>query len=302
MAYGSRPIGTFANHMLHLQADRAALKMGDGSGVDMKFIVVDKQNRKGSVCNGMGSYFGKWFENFSRKAGRIVVDPWKIMYCVVRRMNMKDIKKVTNPLTIIAIFAALAEIAGTGVLLGLNVDLQKVFIWFVMLFPILLVGLFFVTLNYNPKVLYAPSDFTDENNFLNLFADRIQLENSLSEVSMIVAESKEVISNDSNESKDLIIQNLNEKIQTMQNILNESNERHSVLMSDATLENSLRKLPFLQFKALSKICEYPEGISLDFWRDRPSSLAAIEKLIDQGLIQISDGKATAHEIIRKALS
>ncbi|WP_141639048.1 hypothetical protein [Paenibacillus riograndensis] len=25
-------------------ADRAALKMGDGSGVDMKFIVIDKQN------------------------------------------------------------------------------------------------------------------------------------------------------------------------------------------------------------------------------------------------------------------
>jgi hypothetical protein len=30
--------------MLHRQADRAALKMSDGSGVDMKFIVVDKQN------------------------------------------------------------------------------------------------------------------------------------------------------------------------------------------------------------------------------------------------------------------
>nr|WP_268796264.1 hypothetical protein [Paenibacillus sp. Soil750] len=39
MAYGSRPIGTFAN-----QADRAALKMCDGSGVDMNFIVIDKQN------------------------------------------------------------------------------------------------------------------------------------------------------------------------------------------------------------------------------------------------------------------
>lgn len=37
-----------------------------------------------------------------------------------------------------------------------------------MVFPIVLVGAFFVTLNLNHKVLYSPSDFTDEVNFIRL--------------------------------------------------------------------------------------------------------------------------------------
>jgi hypothetical protein len=38
-----------------------------------------------------------------------------------------------------------------------------------MAFPTLLILLFFITLNFNYKVLYAPSDFKDEDNFLKLF-------------------------------------------------------------------------------------------------------------------------------------
>lgn len=68
-------------------------------------------------------------------------------------------------------FAGLAEVAGTVVLPFVEKDLQRLFIWYIMGFPILLVVLFFITLNKNPKVLYAPSDFEDESNFMKLLMD-----------------------------------------------------------------------------------------------------------------------------------
>lgn len=74
--------------------------------------------------------------------------------------------RISNPLTIIAIFAALAEIAGTISLGIVDASLQSVFVWFVMLFPVLLVASFFLTLNFNPKVLYAPADFRDDKSFI----------------------------------------------------------------------------------------------------------------------------------------
>src|SRR5260370_21059054 len=80
---------------------------------------------------------------------------------------IEKLKAVNNPLTIIAIFAALAEIAGTAALATVDKSLQGTFVWFVMCFPVLLVLAFFATLNFNPKVLYAPSDFKNEENFLS---------------------------------------------------------------------------------------------------------------------------------------
>ena len=38
-----------------------------------------------------------------------------------------------------------------------------------MFFPVYLVGAFFLILNYNHKVLYAPSDYKNEDNFLKSF-------------------------------------------------------------------------------------------------------------------------------------
>lgn len=75
-------------------------------------------------------------------------------------------KKVSNPLTIVAIFVGLAEIAGTTVLPFVTPELQKIFIWYVMGLPILLVILFFITWNFNSKVLYSPNDFSDERNYM----------------------------------------------------------------------------------------------------------------------------------------
>jgi len=79
---------------------------------------------------------------------------------------IEKIPLVKNPLTIVAIFAGLAEIGGTIVLPLLDSDIQSIFVWYVMGFPTLLVILFFLTLNFNHRVLYAPSDYTDEANFM----------------------------------------------------------------------------------------------------------------------------------------
>lgn len=79
---------------------------------------------------------------------------------------LERIKPIGNPLTIIAIFAGLAEVLGTIALKLVAAESQATFIWFVMLFPTLIVLLFFATLNFNNKVLYAPSDYKDEENFL----------------------------------------------------------------------------------------------------------------------------------------
>jgi hypothetical protein len=75
---------------------------------------------------------------------------------------------VKNPLTVIAIFAGIAEISGTAVLPLIAPVNQALYIWFLMLFPFALISLFFVTLNFNHRVLYAPSDFRDEDNFVNI--------------------------------------------------------------------------------------------------------------------------------------
>ena len=100
---------------------------------------------------------------------------------------MKTTSAVKNPLTVIAIFAGLAEVAGTVVLPFVAETNQLTYIWFLMVFPTLLVLLFFLTLNKNPKVLYAPSDFRDESNYMKIFRPSstterlVKLENEVQE-------------------------------------------------------------------------------------------------------------------------
>ena len=90
-------------------------------------------------------------------------------------------KKITNPLTIVGIFSGVAEIAGTTVLAFLSPELQALFIWYVMLFPVLLVLLFFITWNFNSEVLYSPGDFQDEKNFLVYHANKTSFDSSVKE-------------------------------------------------------------------------------------------------------------------------
>lgn len=82
---------------------------------------------------------------------------------------IEKITHIKNPLTVIAIFSAVAEISGTTILPFISTENQSTYIWFLMLFPTLLVIIFFITLNFNHKVLYAPSDYKNETNFLRSF-------------------------------------------------------------------------------------------------------------------------------------
>ena len=82
---------------------------------------------------------------------------------------MKEkIQHVKNPLTIIAIFSGISEISASAVLPFISESLQKTFIWFVIIFPFVLILLFFITLWTKHHVLYAPSDFKSDESFLKV--------------------------------------------------------------------------------------------------------------------------------------
>jgi hypothetical protein len=76
-------------------------------------------------------------------------------------------KPVTNPLTIIAIFAGIIEASSLASLPFLEGHSQDIYTWFLVGFPPFLTLLFFVTLNFNHKTLYSPSEFNDPQDFLN---------------------------------------------------------------------------------------------------------------------------------------
>ena len=87
---------------------------------------------------------------------------------------MREHSAIRNPLTVIAIFAGIAEVSGTVVLPLLHLQQQATFMWFVMGFPCLLVSMFFATLWKKHEVLYAPSDFRDDSGFLEAHRSRTE--------------------------------------------------------------------------------------------------------------------------------
>ena len=86
----------------------------------------------------------------------------------VKYMGMpmfEKISKVTNPLTVIAAFSTLTEVMGIYVFPKVpDTQLDK-FVLFLIIFPIVLVVSFFLTLNFNHTVLYAPSDYRSDRGF-----------------------------------------------------------------------------------------------------------------------------------------
>lgn len=79
---------------------------------------------------------------------------------------LERFNKVDNPLTIIAIFAGITEVAAAIALPLLQESTQLIFVWFLILFPFALVMAFFITLNFNTRVLYAPADYRDDEHFM----------------------------------------------------------------------------------------------------------------------------------------
>lgn len=205
------------------------------------------------------------------------------------------IKTISNPLTIIAIFAALAEVAGASTLFALGADLQGIFIWFVMGFPSMLVCLFFLTLNFNPRVLYAPSDFRDEGNFLHTLRGKDELALSFDELTeqlelakgkIIQEVSREVGVAGAKEKEELVslISKQLEVIRARVETARESAE-------DLTLP-PLDKLPHsaLQAAILAFLTLSPEAVALQTIAGHvrmslEATSRAVGKLVRRGLVQ-----------------
>jgi hypothetical protein len=75
-------------------------------------------------------------------------------------------QRITNPMTVIAIFATLSETSAAVSLPFLNNEDRSLYIWFLISFPFYLLLLFFATLNFNYRSLYAPSDFEKGKHFI----------------------------------------------------------------------------------------------------------------------------------------
>lgn len=73
---------------------------------------------------------------------------------------MNELKKtIINPMTLIAILASLSETSAAISLPYLDSDDRDCYVWFLIGFPVFLSLLFFLTLNFNYRALYSPSDF-----------------------------------------------------------------------------------------------------------------------------------------------
>ena len=79
---------------------------------------------------------------------------------------LKIKNKITNPMTIIAIFAGISEASAAISLPFLNSEERSIYVWFLISFPFYLLFLFFITLNFNYRSLYSPSDFGKDETFL----------------------------------------------------------------------------------------------------------------------------------------
>lgn len=86
---------------------------------------------------------------------------------------LKNEKTITNPITIIAIFATLSETSAVVSLPFLDNEEREIYIWFLIIFPFYLLLLFFATLNFNYRSLYAPSDFAKGEHFIKVLGHKI---------------------------------------------------------------------------------------------------------------------------------
>ncbi|EJM79467.1 MULTISPECIES: hypothetical protein [unclassified Pseudomonas] len=77
-------------------------------------------------------------------------------------------QRITNPMTVIAIFATLSETSAAISLPFLDDENKEIYIWFLISFPFYLLFLFFATLNFNYRSLYAPSDFEKGKHFIKV--------------------------------------------------------------------------------------------------------------------------------------
>ena len=199
---------------------------------------------------------------------------------------LESIKQINNPLTIIAIFAGISEISMTAALFAIGRELQVTFIWFVMGFPTLLVSLFFFTLYFKNKVLFGPSDFRNEQHFLQLMGLKL----SVGEIQRKVEElSEETINIQTKDVKD--IEKITEKVEQLkETTLKAKNEIELIpsLNINKGLAISVDEL-YLNY-ILFELKPHPDGLTFDelsFFSGIPDSILAekLKKLLKEGKVE-----------------
>lgn len=201
---------------------------------------------------------------------------------------VEKIGHIKNPLTVIAIFAAIAEISGTTVLPFIESENQGIYVWFLMLFPVFLVGIFFLTLNFNHKVLYAPSDYKNEDNFLKSFGkatteekeEKLREEVEEAEDSSSTEENAFESSGDDSESQEASSTHASSKHSTSF-VMN--SERHASLMANVSLAEKL------------SIMKLSKDMGLEFKTDVRFETPSSRKIIFDGLA-IDKNKIHAVEV------
>lgn len=110
-------------------------------------------------------------------------------------MKVTENALARSPLGIISLFVFFIEAIAT-VSLGIAVKTQYVshVVWFIILFPTLIVFLFFITLWTKRECLYSPMEFRDDRSFLNLLnkVDRLEIKQRASEIDLATTELPEV--------------------------------------------------------------------------------------------------------------
>jgi hypothetical protein len=116
-----------------------------------------------------------------------------------------------------------------------------------MLFPLLLIIFFFITLNWNHKVLYAPSDFSNEDNFVNILK-KPTIQETLSDIESNLEEEdnkNSVISNESDETK-------TSKSKKQIGTTKEEREQQTVIIRDIQRER-MREAQMAELLVLNKL-------------------------------------------------
>jgi uncharacterized tellurite resistance protein B-like protein len=211
---------------------------------------------------------------------------------------VEKIRAVQNPLTVISIFAGLAEVAGTVALGLVDKELQHIFVWFVMAFPTIIVALFFITLNFNPKVLYAPSDFRNEENFLNTLIGQKELSGNFQSLTKQLEVAKQQIVTEAVKQVGAAGESERRKLASIVgqqiDLVKEKVESTRESAEELTLEAVLGLFPRseLQAKILSVLIGKKELISVQdivaaTKRDPLSVERALEKLAGRGAVTLS---------------
>lgn len=94
-------------------------------------------------------------------------------------------KGIKNPLVLIALFAGVSEAAMAVTLVQLPEAIQSIFVWFVMVFPIILVLGFFFVLYKKPAVLFSPSDYKNDEMYLSSIGENIAASEQINKIEQL---------------------------------------------------------------------------------------------------------------------